>query len=820
MAKGPLRVIRLAVVSVLVIAAGGCEMLEGNQYSHAPGGGLVLSGTATNELKAYVEQHCEGDASCLVTVLQSAYIENPAATDAGGDDLVDRLIAAAGAGALDGPLAIASAGQCLAISSAGVVSLVGAAESECIRGSSLIGASASCDFSRVPDGSVGVGWDDPATDNLHVVERLSDGSWSIVHEAADNVEFRDSSAPAGADYRLRTRSPAGSQVSVVACDEIPFEYGVDPEDVPLPTTDDGAFGGEGGGTDTPQRRPLPDHPASTTPSASVDLCSGATFRQQVSPTVAPPSYARVTIPPGDALWFDVTSFKSPVTDDGNWNGALKLYRIEPDGSVGAEVRSNRWSEPYYWDGRSTMPHPNRVLRNSSSDTELYLRIEVEFGPISIASTTSASFEVSNVRIVDHDSGEVIGRPCDEAEIMACRELGGNYYLPEPLAFDGETYQGCVVYDSCVGNMPRYAAFLNGLQEWACEHDDLLERALIVGGIVVLVLGGIVVLAGSAPAAAAALSGSVLARTSAVGVAASTVTTASTVGDVLVATSLLVGPSAIAYGGIEALRDDDMGIQQFAVDEHTGAVTITGGSMGQDLYDRGDYESQLDPTATPTERDVLRILIVRAIEACLLTIDDASRVAIMAQLGLTGPGLVFEVGGVRRHLCELISIYLPGGITKTTRRPIGQATAHINEVLYDTPPVFTEQHTGQQPPLPQPQWHLLTRTSRARTSWYTSPPYDCEATDGVVSNCDEWPWQATTAGGAPAPGSPQPRLRIIRASDNQIGGRELKTFYSPSECDVDLGEVYLVAPAVGPLLAPGWNGDEEVPPIASEWACAR
>lgn len=87
-------------------------------------------------------------------------------------------------------------------------------------------------------------------------------------------------------------------------------------------------------------------------------------------------------------------------------------------------------------------------------------------------------------------------------------------------------------------------------------------------------------------------------------------------------------------------------------------------------------------------------------------------------------------------------------------------------------------------------------------------------DPTNNDCDEWPWQATTQGGAPGPGDVQPHLRIIGKWENRVAGREYQTFLS--SCDVEPGGGFFVVPSPSPLFIDDWNLGAPVGPVPSTW----
>ena len=125
---------RVVVLTVLALVATGCEMVAGNQYTPTATGS-VLGATPTAELKNTLVSSCAGDGGCLADFLTSLYVTDPAAvTDAGGDLLIQHLIARGRDGSLAPVLTSASAGQCLHVSTSGTPTIVAAGSPGCGTG--------------------------------------------------------------------------------------------------------------------------------------------------------------------------------------------------------------------------------------------------------------------------------------------------------------------------------------------------------------------------------------------------------------------------------------------------------------------------------------------------------------------------------------------------------------------------------------------------------------------------------------------------------------------------------------------------------------
>ncbi|MCB0963950.1 MAG: hypothetical protein KDA98_11730 [Acidimicrobiales bacterium] len=810
-------------------------MLEGNQYLQDQDR-YVLGARATEDLANQVVQECDGDATCLAPWLTEHYVDDPEAnTDPGGDDLVSLLIAASSAGDLGPVFDALTTGSCIAVPKDGSAPTIEPATSaDCMGGTGLGGGYPECFWVQHPDGNVSLGWNDIDEEATRRLDRSADdGPWSEVHAVTDGSwEWLDSDPPAGTlAYRMRTEAPDGSLASTVACTRYPYDVGIDP--APLPTASSGAVGADGPGSTPPTEIPRTPSAASTTPVGAPPVCSSGAQRHEIAPTRMDATYTTVTIPVGAELHFDVENHKDPAGDNGNWLGRVDLRRIEPDGSAGAVVDSDSWTTDYYWDD-DTEPAPGRTLANTTTATEFLLETRAPT-VVSIRSTTDAWFELSNFSIHRSTDGELLGRPCDPLGIQQCAADGGNVYFAEPTEIGGVERSGCYHHDSCVSDLPL---LLDRVSEWSCEHDELMQAALVGAGLAVVVLGAVVVAGAVAPmvvvGSEVAMAGTMttLAATTTTpagltvtlgGTTAIPVAAGATTGELLVVGGVL-GASTVAATGfaVEVLPTlvdrTDLSYPEYEVVD--GQVTTLDASLVDQIYDRGDYEDDLDPSEPPRISEIARRTLKAALSTCLtsLTLDQAQNLAASVAPGHVvedAGDLLVDLGSATRHLCELVPIYLPGGRTRSSDAPMGQATAHINEVLYDEPLPFTPvAHTGEQPVLPQPKWHLLNRGVRSRSRWYRTAKYGCEGT-GLETNCDEWPWSATEQGGQPEPGKTQPHLRIIDASHNQFGGIDYGQFLQ--RCGLQRGDAFIVLPFANPFLAANPDTSGPMPAVPSVFA---
>ena len=326
----------------------------------------------------------------------------------------------------------------------------------------------------------------------------------MIHTALpEELEHSDASAPAGSvSYRVRTVSTSGSLISTVICTEYPYEIGIDPADVALPTTASGAVGGTGAGAVDPVAVPLlSDTVAPTpTPADAPGVCQAGGHRVAVKPNQDRTTYSRISVPPGARLTFDAVHVKEPSWDSGNWVIWLEIYVRNPDGSLGARLMRSGLLSPFYWN--QSEYSSTETMVNNTTGTDFVLKAHMD-SHIDLQSGTVAHTLLTNFRYQDPTTGDTTGLPCGSRDVSECEARGGDYYFAAPTTLDGETYRGCYSYDSCVSN---FSGLLGGAQEWACENDELLDAALIATGITIMVVGGFVVMGPSAVAALLARSG--------------------------------------------------------------------------------------------------------------------------------------------------------------------------------------------------------------------------------------------------------------------------------------------------------------------------
>lgn len=92
----------------------------------------------------------------------------------------------------------------------------------------------------------------------------------------------------------------------------------------------------------------------------------------------------------------------------------------------------------------------------------------------------------------------------------------------------------------------------------------------------------------------------------------------------------------------------------------------------------------------------------------------------------------------------------------------------------------------------PAWVTLNRKQPPNDrKWNDSNPI-CQA-KVTVENCDEYPFAATQQRGGAA--VPQPSLRVINGTQNQLQGSYLGAFYGPppTGCDIQDGDPFLAVP---------------------------
>lgn len=687
-----------------------------------------------------------------------------------------------------------------------------------------------CGFVVFPSGGVDVFWDVEPGPGAVIERSVDGGSWVLVAAVpGGEFVFADSAAPGGLlGYRLVL---GGDPASSVECVEHAHDVGVSAGDSPLPRLASGEVGASGPAAGAASAVPVSIVGGAPSPDPVVapELCSVGAHRHSLSPVRDPQVHTRVSIPTGAALRFDIDNVKIPSGDNGNWYAKVELYVANADGSVGARVGSVGWTTPYYWHGATHQFRRDVQFVNNTAGTEFVLRT-LSDTVVSIKASTQAYFDIVNARIVNPGTGELVGRPCDTANVEQCRAQGGTVFMAEPMLVDGRWLQGCFAYESCVADLPQFAGFLAGAAEWACENDELLHELLVVAGGAVLVLSGVAVFGASAAALAPLVRGVGMVaspETLAVGVVRGGMTIFAEQGartgvTVLVAAALtLGGVTAIASGAIDLLADDPTLVPQQLDEDPDGGFDVTPAVIAQ-MYDRSNFAARYQPSVDPLEQAQQRRAIEAALATCVATIDTTAAQQILDEVSadppvVDGPDDLFvATPDGQRHLCELIDLYLPGGRHAGGEgAPMSQATLHIRETLYAEPAVTPLLHTGTQPPVPRPEWHFLTRAGGRVDGWYRQPDFNCEAS--TPYHCDEWPWQSTAQGWPIDPGHHQPHLRIILGAHNSTAGSDLGSFYSA--CQVGDGEAFVTVPLPRELLYPDWAPTGSVEALRSLRVCA-
>ncbi len=811
-----LRSISLLVLFSLVATA--CQLVEGNQYRQTADDYFV-SASVTSELALLVSQACDDDTDCLGGFFDTIFAPRASPDiDTGGEQLVDLISAQSAGGGLNDQFGALSPGDCLRVPKNGdPISVEPAGSDDCDAGESLAGENIVCDFSTIPTGDNGVGWELVAGAASHVVSRSTGGSFEVIHTTSEGVQFLDENPPVAATYRVQAFAASGALVGTGQCIDEAFDVGVDPDFYSPPTLPDGEVGGTGSnGLPTPIPA-TPPPPASALPETAGHVCTAGFLRQDLPAGGGTTKYARITVPRGTTLVMDVGNYKTE-TFSGNWAAEVNLYDRNDDGTLGVRRDRYGFSTPYYWNQTSYPNNNISVFTNSGNTREFLIQTNVLVS-VSVSASEGAYFTAENFRFVDAD-GEVVGKPCELPQAASCKADGGNVFFLEPTVIDGETYQGCYFHDSCVSDLP---SIVGAVSEWACENDDWLKAALVVAGATAFVLGVIVIgpgiaVAGGLNALAAAPVG-FLGTGAAATISITFAGGSSTIWTIAGGAGIIGGAAAVAYG---LLADENP--VEYTFDAGTGTITTTAPSVTDVLADRSATVSQINnnPDLPQAQRDGLIRAIKYAVATCLasMTVGVAQRIASVVWPGqdvTDGTGFVRVVEGVTQHVCEFVPIIVSGGLSKTTLRPIAQATAHISEVLYNTAPVATEQHTGLQPDLPRTEWFFLDRRVGGRTEWYTANAYGCSV-QNVGNDCDEWPWAATNQYGPAAGDKAQAHLRIISSSHNRVSGRELQTFYgSGIGCGVGDGELFMAVPVPAELMLAN-AGPLSGLPIPTQFVC--
>ena len=445
-------------------------------------------------------------------------------------------------------------------------------------------------------------------------------------------------------------------------------------------------------------------------------------------------------------------------------------------------------------------------------------------------------------------------PSYQEQVQRCQENGGGYFFVEPVLVDGQLYVGCVVDDGCVSTLPSK---LGDLAAWSCENQDFLKAALVVGAVVVVGLAVAPIIVAGLPAGVAAGSAGFVLPKAALGAGLFAAGGIAVINTFIVQTQNGDLPIAevidferleeVLLGDVPKLEDEVAEqIEEAGVLERLITERINDELFGEDV----EPPSSLTPSEAARARR-----LVRATTACLaLGAGQFVSENVVQQLverafgnGATYifdavSGLVEDIPGQEqaRHLCELVSIYLPGGLNGSTGTPILAATLHISDVLYGRRDGVSDdgkirwgegRDWDQAPQTPygngRPDWSLVSRRapgmernrnwlapcSIASSSQVVDPlPHPVTgALPDLVAQCDEYPLAILNTLDVIEAG-PGPHLRHILRTENSSAGNDLanRMWSSTDSCGVDIGEYFFVIPqTLTAVFADAVNGPDNV-----------
>jgi hypothetical protein len=133
------------------------------------------------------------------------------------------------------------------------------------------------------------------------------------------------------------------------------------------------------------------------------------------------------------------------------------------------------------------------------------------------------------------------------------------------------------------------------------------------------------------------------------------------------------------------------------------------------------------------------------------------------------------GSVAPQSCKRLPIFLPGA-------DVWEPAAHDADAIVS-----------------DPRWLMLTRGGNWPDKWYQSTVTCTKGSyDGVLVNCDEYPFKDTKQGGPAtlAPPKKEASLRLVDGPQNKREGALLGGFYKNCKVQPDDG-AYLVVPLIFP-----------------------
>ena len=362
-----------------------------------------------------------------------------------------------------------------------------------------------------------------------------------------------------------------------------------------------------------------------------------------------------------------------------------------------------------------------------------------------------------------------GSGCPPSTPEACAAAGGNVFYDDPTVVDGVQREGCFKDpNSCIGDI-----LVEGSQA-SCGPDDILDKSLAAGDGYVAAIAGtaVLVVTDIAPEVGATVgSGPVIAGI------------------------IVVIIAGVAVYVIVTVDADDAD----TITEIPGVV--------EDVATRVDTLPDRNP-GTRTSPD-FELFAKIAMATCVKDLAVDQVIGAAEGLGLVPAqidrftGIVTFPNGEKRHLCELIPVYVPGGGTHASGVPTVDASLHIRDVLYgehNRPDNYPG--TEPNPGLPRLDWMVLTKAPHpdgtTDPNWRRKAPYSCAGSQSPTpaTACDEWPWYASEQGG------PGAHLRILDASHNSASGSDYQSFTSGTGCGLVDGSSFAVVPFPAPLITTG------------------
>jgi hypothetical protein len=368
--------------------------------------------------------------------------------------------------------------------------------------------------------------------------------------------------------------------------------------------------------------------------------------------------------------------------------------------------------------------------------------------------------------------------------VTCGLAGGNMFFSETTYVEmiNQNVVGCWRYEGCISDL---ASFFGSLQEWACDHLDMLTSILDTAGKPFEALK--IAIPGTDDFLSLGFVGTQLPPVITRAGAPALVTAG--IGTVVV--------SGVAYGLSTVIEADE-----------TATAVL---EQDTEVLDRIRDRVQVD-TIDAEDRDIYKTTVALN---CLQTKLIAS--AISTGLQALGLGTVDANGYIgTQHICELLPIYMPADYTRSGIA-MPHTTQHIREVLgWSEAPDPTP--TGEQY---NAAWSLLryATTPSSSAGWYGSyqventlggVPYasmQCSGATGDGLTCDEYPYRSTYEGG------PGASLKIVpTVPEVAAQGGDLSGFLNQCGIIGVDGTAYIVLPL------PRQESTPSVPVDRSAWVC--